>query len=78
MQIITGQMIGYRIVELCKARKTCINAVANHAGMAPSTVYSIVNGKSKNPSVASIIRICDGLDVDMREFYNFSTFNNCI
>lgn len=65
-----------RIVELCEERGIAINALANISGVSPSTVYSILNEKSKNPGVCSIKKICDGLDISIREFFDSELFDN--
>ena len=54
-----------RIIELCNERNMAINALANTSGVAPSTIYSMLNEKSKNPGVVSIKMICDGFDISI-------------
>lgn len=78
MCIITGKMIGLRIMELCEAKNICIYTVAKNADMSVSTLYSIRDGKSKNPSVASISKICRGFDIDLKEFYSSDIFKTYI
>jgi len=36
----------------------------------------MLNSKSKNPGVVSIQKICDGLEISVREFFNSSLFEN--
>ncbi len=64
-----------RIVQLCNERGIAINALANIAGIPPSTVYSMLNKKSQNPGVVSIKKICDGLDISIREFFDSPLFD---
>ena len=45
------------------------------AGITPSTVYSMLNSKSKNPGVVSIKKICDGLEISVREFFDSELFD---
>lgn len=65
-----------RIVELCDEKGIAINALANISGVSPSTVYSMLNEKSKNPGVCSIKKICDGLDISVRQFFDSNLFDN--
>lgn len=65
-----------RIIELCNERSIAINALANVAGVSPSTIYSMLNEKSQNPGVCSIKKICDGLDITIREFFNCELFDD--
>ena len=64
-----------RIIELCNKRNIAINALANMSGISPSTVYSMLNEKSKNPGIVSIKKICDGLEISVREFFNSDLFD---
>ena len=65
-----------RIVELCNKKGIAINALANISGVSPSTVYSMLNEKSKNPGICSIKKICDGLDISIRQFFDSNLFDN--
>ncbi len=64
-----------RIIELCNERNIAINTLANISGISPSTVYSILGEKSKNPGVVSIKKICDGLDISIRDFFDTPLFD---
>ena len=74
--MLIKEAVEKRIFELCKERGIAINALANISGVSPSTVYSILNEKSQNPGVCSIKKICDGLEIDIREFFNSPLFDN--
>ncbi len=65
-----------RILELCDKNKIAVNNLANISGIAPSTLYSMLNEKSKNPGVVSIKKICDGLDISIREFFDSDLFDD--
>ena len=70
------EAVAARILELCKERGIAINALANEAGVSPSTVYSVLNSKSKNPGIVTIKEICDGLDISLRTFFDSLIFDN--
>lgn len=70
------EAVAKRITELCSEREMTVNAVANKAGISPSTIYSMLNYKSKNPGVVSLHKICYGLDMTLREFFNSDIFGN--
>ncbi len=71
----TKEAIAARIIQLCKERGIAINALANISGVAPSTIYSMLNTKSKNPGVISIKKLCDGLEITVRDFFNTDLFD---
>lgn len=64
-----------RIIQLCNERNIAVNALANIAGISPSTVYSMLNEKSMNPGVVSIKKLCDGLDISIRDFFDSDLFD---
>ncbi|MBQ7519037.1 MAG: helix-turn-helix transcriptional regulator [Clostridia bacterium] len=71
----TKEAVAARILELCDERGIAINALANISGVSPSTVYSMLNQKSKNPGVVSIKKICDGLEITVRKFFDSALFD---
>lgn len=65
-----------RIHELCIEKRLSGYELTYLAGMPPSTFKSILNGKSKNPSIVNISRIAEGLGVTIRQFYDSDLFDN--
>lgn len=74
--MIVKEAVAKRILQLCDERNIAINALANICGVSPSTIYSMLNEKSKNPGVCSIQKICDGLEISIRDFFNSDIFDN--
>ncbi len=72
----TKQAVAKRIIDLCEQRGIAVNALANIAGIPPSTVYSMLNQKSQNPGVVSLKKICDGLEITLAEFFDTEEFNS--
>lgn len=70
------EAVAARILGLCKERGIAINALANEAGVSPSTVYSVLNSKSKNPGIVTIQEICDGLGITLRTFFDDPIFDS--
>ena len=71
----TKEAVARRIIELCQERNLAVNALANISGVAPSTIYSMLNQKSQNPGVVSIKKLCDGLDITVRAFFDSTLFD---
>lgn len=74
--MLIKEAVEKRIFELCEEREIAINALANISGVSPSTVYSILNEKSQNPGIVSIKKICDGLNISVRHFFDSELFDN--
>ena len=70
----TKEAVAERIILICKERNMAINALANLSGVSPSTVYSMLNAKSQNPGVVSIKKLCDGLGITLKEFFDAEIF----
>ena len=65
-----------RIRGLCNERNMKISQLAYVAGMPPSTLKNIMQGKSKNTGIVTIKMICDGLDVSLDEFFHCALFRD--
>lgn len=65
-----------RILQLCNEKNISVNALANICGVSPSTIYSMLNNKSGNPGVVSIKKLCDGLEISLREFFDDDIFDD--
>ena len=72
----TKEAVAKRILELCQERNMAVNALAMISGVSPSTIYSMLNEKSQNPGVVSIKKLCDGLDITLREFFDCPLFDD--
>lgn len=67
--------VALRIQALCAERNIAVNALANLCGLSPSTIYSMLNEKSRNPGVVTLQKICDGLDITLRHFFDSPLFD---
>ena len=65
-----------RIRTLSKAQRLSMYELADKTGMPPSTVKSIMNGKSKNPGIVNIKKMAEGLGLTIREFFDDDIFDN--
>ncbi|MBR7133873.1 MAG: helix-turn-helix transcriptional regulator [Clostridia bacterium] len=72
----TKNAVAQRIINLCNQKNIAINALANMAGISPSTLYSVLNEKSQNPGVVTIKKLCDGLEISLREFFDDDIFDD--
>ena len=70
------EAVAQRIQILCAQRELAINALANVCGVPPSTIYSMLNEKSGNPGIVTIQKICDGLEISVREFFDDPLFED--
>ena len=59
-----------RIYEICNERYITLNKLSIICGITQSTLNNIVSGKSLHPTVSTIKKICDGVDIDLIYFLN--------
>lgn len=71
-----AQAVGKRIVDLCLSHNITVNKLATISDLTQSTINSIVNGKSKNPTLHTIQKICLGLDIELHQFFESDLFND--
>ena len=73
-----AEAVAKRIKNLCKERGISINKLANLSGLTQSTVDSIIRGKSRNPRLATIKKICAGLGITASQFFDDPIFDEDI
>ena len=69
------EAVARRIKDLCEEKDFTINGIADYSGVAPSTVYSMLNQKSQNPGAITIKKLCDGLEITLGEFFSTPEFD---
>ena len=65
-----------RIINLCDSRNITINKLCTISGITQSTLSNIINEESKNPTISTIAKVCDGLEISIREFFDDNLFDN--
>lgn len=71
-----SRAVSLKILKIIRERDITVNKLANICCLTQSTVDSLLNGKSKNPKLLTIVRLCDGLNMTMTEFFNDELFND--
>ena len=70
----TYEAVKNRIMILCEEKKFTINRLATESGVAPSTLKNILYGKSLNPGIVTLKMICDGLGINLIDFFDTEEF----
>lgn len=71
-----GEAVSKKINKICIERGISINKLASMSLLTQSTVQHLANGDSRNPKLLTIVRICDGLDMEIQEFFADDLFRN--
>lgn len=67
-----------RIKELCKEKGISYYTLSYKATIPMSTLVHIIEGSTQNPGILTIMKICDGLGVSMKEFFDTPEFDDVI
>lgn len=68
------ETIALRITNLCKEESLSINKLSTMCAVRQSTLSNILNGNSKNPTIATIKKICDGFGITLSAFFDDPIF----
>lgn len=71
-----SQAIVERIIELQTDRKITTNKLATLSGLSQATVRDITYGVSKAPKINSLLHICEGFNITLKDFFDSPLFNN--
>ena len=71
-----GMAVKERILQLCNGRDLSVNKLATISGVTQSTVNNIVSGRNNSATVATVKKLCDGLDISLEEFFHSELFQN--
>ncbi len=67
--------ISQKIISICHIKKITPNKLATICCLTQSTIQNLIAGKSHNPKLLTIIRICEGLDISLSEFFDDDIFS---
>ena len=65
-----------RFQELCRYKNIKTNGLATISGVTPSTVYSMMDSRRKDLSIITVKKLCDGLDISIKEFFDSNLFSD--
>lgn len=70
-----GEAVCRRILQLCEERNLSINRLCILSGVTQSTVNNIVSGRNGSTTVATVKKLCDGLEITLGEFFSTPEFD---
>lgn len=71
-----GDAVRLRILELCRERNLSVNKLSGMCGLTQSTLNNIVSGRNNSATVATIKKICDGLEIPILQFFDCPLFED--
>ena len=64
-----------RILELCRERGITVNKLSTICGLTQSTLNNLMHRQNSSPTVSTVKKICDGLEITMKDFFTSSIFD---
>ncbi len=71
-----GEAVRERILALCRQRNISINRLGILSGVTQSTLNNIISGRNNSATVATIQKLCDGLEITITEFFSDNLFQD--
>lgn len=71
-----NEAISIKITKICTEKNISINKLASMSCLTQSTVQHLVDKRSKNPKLLTLVRICDGLGISLKDFFDDEIFKN--
>ena len=65
-----------RILELCSQNGLTLTGLSSLCGMTQSTLNNIMGGRNNSITVATVQKICDGLEIDLPTFFDSDLFRD--
>ncbi len=69
-----SRAISIKMNKLCREKNITPNKLASLCCLTQSTVQNLITGKSNNPKLLTIIRICEGLNISLKDFFDDEIF----
>lgn len=74
--MLLSDAINLRINELLKENKLTAYKLSYRAGISNSIISDCRRGKVKEPTISSIIHICEGLNIELKDFFDTPYFKD--
>lgn len=74
--MLISEAIRLRINELLKEHNLTVYKLSYLAGISNSIISDCKRGKVKEPTISSIIHICEGLNIELKDFFNSPYFKD--
>jgi len=67
-----------RIIELSLGKNITLHKLSLDSGIPYSTLNSFLNKKSKNLTLGTLLHLCEGLEIELNEFFSDKIFDDVV
>lgn len=76
--IYSQKILADRINDLCKEQGITYYSLSYKSTVPLTTLLHIVDGSTKNPGIFTIQKICEGLSISLKDFFDTKEFNEMV
>ena len=71
-----SEAVRKRIITLANERNITLHRLSLESGISYSTLSSFINGKCQSPKLVTLLHICEGLGIELYEFFTDEIFKD--
>lgn len=73
--VLLPEAIKLRIIELLSENNLSAYRLSYKGGISPSNVSDILRGKVIEPTISTLLHICEGANITLKEFFDSPIFD---
>ena len=71
-----SEAVKERILKLSTRKNITLHRLSLDSGISYSTLSSFMNGKCKSPNLTTVLHLCEGLGIELNEFFTDDVFKD--
>lgn len=73
--MLLPEAIKLRIIELLDEKNMSAYKLSYKGGFSPSNISGVLRGKVTEPTVTTILHICEGANISLKDFFDSKLFD---
>lgn len=73
--MLLPEAIKLRIIDIIETNKLSAYQLSFRGGISPSNISDIMRGKVTEPTVTTILHICEGANITLKDFFDSPIFD---
>ena len=73
--MLLPEAIKLRIIELLDTNNLSAYKLSYKGGISPSNISDVLRGKVAEPTISTILHICEGADITLKDFFDSKLFD---
>ena len=73
--MLLPEAIKLRIIEILDTKELSAYKLSYQGGISPSNISDVLRGKVSEPTISTILHICEGANITLKDFFDSELFN---